>query len=75
MQNLCLSVTKDKPMLTFIMLYTFSNQNPTVIPNNKVPQYEDKVLHASGDVFVVLKLGPPTLKLQKLLTAKLILLR
>ena len=74
MQNLCLSVTKDKPMLTSIMLYTFSNQNPTVIPNNMVPQYEDKVLHASGDVFVVLKQGP-MLKLKKLLTAKLKLLR
>ena len=53
-QNLFLNVTKDKPMSTSIMPYTFSHKSPADIPNNMVPQYEDKVLQDSGDVFVVL---------------------
>ena len=54
-QNLFLNVTKDKPMSTSIMPYTFFHKSPAVIPNNiMVPQYEDKVLQDSDDVFVVL---------------------
>ena len=53
-QNLCLNVTKDKPISTSIMPYTFSHKHPAVIPNKMVPQFEGKALHASGDVLVVL---------------------